>query len=198
MFGSILVKTYRIQQSYIMEVKQITKKLSSRKLYSLFSFILSFCILILLLWTFVDKPHLENFVTSDYREYVDCVASESHLLGMAIYAMIMFIGGYLAYSIRDVPAKFKEPIVIPIYSHIAIDVINEILVQFAHLPPNIMNTMSAIGIMVYSVATVFLLYIIRFKKIISGTYKKARDSIIQTIQTVIHTQTMTEMNSAAI
>ncbi|KAG4088671.1 hypothetical protein H8356DRAFT_1722918 [Neocallimastix lanati (nom. inval.)] len=170
-FGSILIKTYRIYYIF-MELKRINKNAANDQKYYLLIFLIIFHSIITVFQWITKSTKSVNEVDSVEREYNTCKYSNIFYFSQIVDIFLVLIGSYFAYEIRNINKKFKEPLSVPFYVYI----VYIIFIQIMNLVNNhvLIVYFKSLGIIIYSTTILYFLFIIKFDTI---KYKKKVESM---------------------
>ncbi|KAL6604396.1 7 transmembrane sweet-taste receptor of 3 GCPR-domain-containing protein [Neocallimastix sp. 'constans'] len=159
-FGSILVKTYRINFIFTHVKHSIIFK--TYKMYMIIGLIILFHTILLIIWIIFKNLNCVLLYTTLEEEYHDCKYSKTKFLSIIFNSVILFIGTYLAYSIRYVNDNFKEPLAVPIYVYSVCNILSEIVDHIEDIPLSFKDEVMIFSVIIYTLVILYYLYIKKF------------------------------------
>ncbi|ORX49710.1 hypothetical protein BCR36DRAFT_240425, partial [Piromyces finnis] len=162
-YVSILVKTLRIYKIFKGRVK-IKKGLKKTSMYFIILGFILIQLAIISLWKITDSVLIENKLTNDNQMYNECYYPLSNKINIIIRFIILFIGSYLAYEIRNVPNNFKEDLAVPVYICCLMNIFSDIYSRL-NITKRIEDFFNGITVITYTFIVIWFLYINKFYKL---------------------------------
>ncbi|KAJ3126862.1 hypothetical protein HK098_007066 [Nowakowskiella sp. JEL0407] len=167
-FGSILVKSYRIHVIF-----KSTRKVAvnDAKLLIICAGLTSIFVAFLIIWSVADQPTIGlDGVSSGNFSYQYCIPPRSSAIGLVIQVLYYATGIYFAISTRNVAAEFNEAKTTgaSIYIWAFIDVLIQILLLVVNLDPDSAYILESVGMLVINWVAVSLILIPKLISIIQG------------------------------
>ncbi|KAJ3100388.1 hypothetical protein HDU96_010358 [Phlyctochytrium bullatum] len=169
-FGSLIVKTYRIYVIFT------TKKRKKQNLSDSFMFIYFLALValwfgLLIIWTFVpaaNRPFLdidrrfrvdETGAVSAVEETPHCEFGTFNYVCLAAMVLTLAIGVFLTYSVRGTPGAFNESkwMAYAIYNWVVIGIVLNAIANFAVNNPDIIFVMEALTVIITQTGVVALM-----------------------------------------
>ncbi|KAJ3100706.1 hypothetical protein HDU97_001993 [Phlyctochytrium planicorne] len=159
-FGSLIVKTYRIFVIFTTK-KKGKQNLSDGVLMSYFLVLLAIWVAILLVWTIV--PSQRPFLDSETRYKLDedgnvasvevmpfCNFTGYNFVCLAAMVLTLVFGVFLTYSVRNTPGAFNESkwMAYAIYNWVVIGIVLNAIANFAVSNPDIIFVMEALTVII--------------------------------------------------
>ncbi|KAJ3094336.1 hypothetical protein HDU96_001722, partial [Phlyctochytrium bullatum] len=169
-FGSLIVKTYRIFVIFTTKKRKGTQNLSDGVMFGYFSVLITIWIGLLLVWTFV--PSLAPKIDYDRRFRVDETGSVASVdetpvcqLGgfnnVCLAAMVatLAMGVMLTYAVRGTPSAFNESkyMAYAIYNWVVIGVVLNAIANFAVSNPDIIFVMESLTVIITQTGVAILM-----------------------------------------
>ncbi|KAJ3106746.1 hypothetical protein HDU97_005672 [Phlyctochytrium planicorne] len=159
-FGSLIVKTYRIFVIFTTKTRS-KSKLSDGILMAYFLGLLAFWVLILLIWTII--PAQRPFLDSETRYRLDeegsvstieitpfCNFTSYNYVCLASMVLTLVYGVFLTYSVRNTPGAFNESkwMAYAIYNWVVIGIVLNAIANFAVSNPDTIFVMEALTVVI--------------------------------------------------
>ncbi|KAJ3105204.1 hypothetical protein HDU97_008358 [Phlyctochytrium planicorne] len=159
-FGSLIVKTYRIFVIFTTK-KKGKQNLSDSVLMGYFLVLLAIWVVILLVWTIV--PSQRPFLDAEVRYKLDdhgmvasvevtpfCNFTSYNYVCLAAMVLTLVYGVFLTYSVRNTPGAFNESkwIAYAIYNWVVIGIVLNAIANFAVSNPDIIFVMEALVVII--------------------------------------------------
>ncbi|ORX83783.1 hypothetical protein BCR32DRAFT_142506 [Anaeromyces robustus] len=148
MVGALIVKTIRI--SLIFSGKKIggSQLADKRLIVYLFGILIPFIIL-LIIWTTVDKAKIITDERSD-KEFQKCDSHTTSIIGDVFLFAILFWAVHAAYTARNAPSAFNETkaIVLSTYVYFIIEVLVIVLQNLGSFDPTVSMTINCLATLV--------------------------------------------------
>jgi len=148
MVGALIVKTIRI--SLIFSGKKIggSQLADKRLIVYLFGILIPFIIL-LIIWTTVDKAELVDDTHQD-RVFKKCSSHTTSIIGDVFLFAILFWAVHAAYTARNAPSAFNETkaIVLSTYVYFIIEVLVIVLQNLGSFDPTVSMTINCLATLV--------------------------------------------------
>ncbi|KAJ3101195.1 Gamma-aminobutyric acid type B receptor subunit 2, partial [Phlyctochytrium planicorne] len=159
-FGSLIVKTYRIFVIFTTK-KKGKQNLSDPVLLTYFGVLVAIWVAILLVWTIV--PSQRPFLDAEVRYKLDsdgavasvevtpfCNFTSYNYVCLAAMVLTLVYGVFLAYSVRNTPGAFNESkwIAYSIYNWVVIGIVLNAIANFAVSNPDIIFVMEALVVII--------------------------------------------------
>ncbi|KAJ3106383.1 hypothetical protein HDU97_006368 [Phlyctochytrium planicorne] len=170
-FGSLIVKTYRIFVIFTTK-KKGKQNLSDGILMSYFLVLLTIWVIILLIWTIV--PSQRPFLDSDVRYKLDdfgavasvevmpyCNFTSFNYVCLAAMVITLAVGVFLTYAVRDTPGAFNESqwMAYAIYNWVVIGIVLNAIANFAVSNPDIIFVMEALTVIITQTGVCILMIV---------------------------------------
>ncbi|KAJ3106384.1 hypothetical protein HDU97_006369 [Phlyctochytrium planicorne] len=179
-FGSLIVKTYRIFVIFTTK-KKGKQNLSDGVLMSYFMVLLAIWVIILLIWTIV--PSQRPFLDSDVRYKLDdfgavasvevmpyCNFTSFNYVCLAAMVITLAVGVFLTYAVRDTPGAFNESqwMAYAIYNWVVIGIVLNAIANFAVSNPDIIFVMEALTVIITQTGVCILMIVPKLAVIRQG------------------------------
>ncbi|KAK7945064.1 hypothetical protein WMY93_000792 [Mugilogobius chulae] len=142
MYGTIVLKLYRVLKVFLSRTAQRTPYMTSWRVLRLLLVILLVVLWFLVAWTSAvcQKPNLNKALisaglTADGLQFSMCLLDRwDYMMAVAEFLFLLW-GVYLCYAVRTVPSAFHEPryIAVAIYNELVVSAIFQIL-RFSLVP----------------------------------------------------------------
>ncbi|ORX42562.1 hypothetical protein BCR36DRAFT_416049, partial [Piromyces finnis] len=160
-FGSIIVKTYRIYKIFHTKGRK-QRSIKKTYMYGLLIFLCMYHIILTMKWILLKDLRVETALTSDYKEYIQCHYPESKNISLIINSSVIIVGIFLSYSIRNVNKEFKENLAIPIYVIVIFTILEQVLEMQTDISIKIQIIVSATGALLKTFVVLYYLYFTKF------------------------------------
>ncbi|XP_072297198.1 metabotropic glycine receptor-like [Eucyclogobius newberryi] len=136
MYGTIVLKLYRVLKVFLSRTAQRTPYMTSWRVLRLLLVILLVVLWFLVAWTSAvcQKPDLNQVLisaglTADRLQYSMCLLDRWDYMTAVAEFLFLLWGVYLCYAVRTVPSAFHEPryIAVAIYNELVVSAIFQIL-----------------------------------------------------------------------
>ncbi|ORX82322.1 hypothetical protein BCR32DRAFT_292715 [Anaeromyces robustus] len=172
-FGSILVKTYRIYKIYY-RLEELRYIENLKKMYLFIGLIIFFHISTTFLWYLFGSVTLNSKLVKSTEKYIECQYPKTKTIGFAINTLILFIGYLYSFIIRNVDKCFKEPLEVPTYLYFIFTFFNESMELIGGFSINIVDFFGSFGSVCCILSVFYYIFIKKFKRIYQE--KKANKS----------------------
>ncbi|KAJ3212707.1 hypothetical protein HDU67_003663 [Dinochytrium kinnereticum] len=159
-FGSLIVKTYRIFVIFTSK-RKAKQKLSDGIMMAYFLVLLSIWVVLLIIWTLVptQRPYLEfdrRFNIDEFglvasvEETPHCEFGGFNYVCLAAMVLTLALGVFLTYSVRATPGAFNESqwMAYAIYNWVVIGIVLNAIANFAVTNPDIIFVMEALTVII--------------------------------------------------
>ncbi|KAI8844908.1 7 transmembrane sweet-taste receptor of 3 GCPR-domain-containing protein [Chytridium lagenaria] len=159
-FGSLIVKTYRIYVIFASK-RRGKQKLSDLIMLAYFLILIALWVMLLLVWTLVpsQRPMLdfdrrfkidETGSVSSVEETPRCNFGTFNFICLAAMVLTLALGVFLTYSVRATPGAFNESkwMAYAIYNWVVIGIVLNAIANFAVSNPDIIFVMEALTVII--------------------------------------------------